>query len=80
MRAVAVKLAVLMSVGSCALLSGCELIADFDRSKIVRDAGPAGDGSVMDGDAMIIDPPPDDEDGGEEPVDEDSGTDEDAGL
>ena len=35
----------LILVCVAASLAGCELIADFDRSKIVVDAGPnAGDG------------------------------------
>lgn len=28
-----------IALSLCGLLSGCELIADFDRSKIPRDAG-----------------------------------------
>lgn len=72
---------VLVLVASCALLSGCELVADFDRSKIPRaDAGSGpGDGSVPD-DGSIIDPPPPDEDSGSDELDDDAGSDEDAGL
>lgn len=56
-----------------ALLSGCELIADFDRSKLVTDAGVAGDGDGDgDGDAG-------DGDAGETPA-PDAAVDEDAGL
>jgi hypothetical protein len=44
MRSVVVLLALVS-----ALLSGCELIADFDRSKLVTDAGAAGDGGGSDG-------------------------------
>lgn len=73
--------AVVLLVASCALLSGCELVADFDRSKIVSDASPepSGDGSVPD-DGSIIDPPPPDEDSGSDEVEIDASTDEDAGL
>ena len=69
---------VLALIAACALLSGCELVADFDRSKIARDAAtePDDDASTMEEDAMV-EPP--DEDGGEDPIDEDSGADEDAG-
>lgn len=67
-------------LAACVLLSGCELVADFDRSKIARDAATApgdDDASTSEGDAMVVDPP--DEDGGAEPV-EDSGADEDSGA
>ena len=56
--------AIVLVLCACALLSGCELVADFDRSKIVQDAG--GDG---DGDGAVPDAA----------VDEDAGSDDDAG-
>jgi hypothetical protein len=63
------------------LLSGCELVADFDRSKIpVPDAGPAGDGGgdmpiedAATGDAGTVDA------GGGDDEDAGGGGDEDAG-
>lgn len=58
----------------CALLSGCELVADFDRSKIENDAGPQPqtDGAVTMPDAATTDDAA--------TPDEDSGSDDDAGL
>jgi hypothetical protein len=51
------------------LLSGCELVADFDRSKIpTPDAGPANDGG---GDMPMHDAAPVDAGGGD---DEDAGS------
>jgi hypothetical protein len=68
----------------CSALTGCELIADFDRSKIPddsrgRDAGedaaaPGRDASTVD-DGGTDAAPPDDEDAG----DDDAGRDDDAG-
>jgi len=51
--------ALVLAFGAWLLLSGCELVADFDRSKIVTDAGaePEPDASPGPGnDAMIIFP------------------------
>ena len=65
----------LLLLATCALLSGCELVADFDRSKIVTDAGPepTTDSSTPEEDSSVI--PPDDEDAGDEdPSDEDGGS------
>ena len=58
----------------CALLSGCELVADFDRSKIVTDAGPepGTDGATPMEDAATTDDA--------SMMDEDAGSDEDAGF
>lgn len=72
--------AVVLLVFTGALLSGCELIADFDRSKLVTDAGIAGSGGGDGGempaeDAATIDSSfdnPDEDAGGSD--------DEDAGL
>jgi hypothetical protein len=69
---------VLALIATCALLSGCELVADFDRSKIDAGNRPGDDdASTMEEDATVVDPP--DEDGGEEPADEDAGGEDDAG-
>jgi hypothetical protein len=69
---------VLALIATCALLSGCELVADFDRSKIDSGTRPGDDdASTMEEDATVVDPP--DEDGGEEPADGDAGGEDDAG-
>jgi hypothetical protein len=60
-------------IALCVLVSGCELIADFDRGKIPLegvDAGPDGGGGDGDGDG--------DDDAGAEPTDGGAG-DDDAG-
>ena len=44
--------AVVLLVLTGALLSGCELIADFDRGKLVTDAGAAGSDGGGDGGDM----------------------------
>jgi hypothetical protein len=50
--------ALVFGLAAWLLLSGCELVADFDRSKIVTDAGqqPEPDASGSDDDASIIFP------------------------
>jgi len=63
------RCAVVLLVLAGALLSGCELIADFDRSKLVTDAGTAGNdgGDVPVEDAATTDASfdnPGDEDAG----------------
>jgi hypothetical protein len=71
----------------CSALTGCELIADFDRSKIPDDSpgldggDDAGDDAAADRDASTVpedggpDAAPPDEDAG----DDDAGSDDDAG-
>jgi hypothetical protein len=65
------------ALAMCALLSGCELVADFDRSKIEQDAGagPRADGAV---DAATTDDAATADEDATAP-DEDSGRDDDAG-
>jgi hypothetical protein len=61
--------AVVLLTLAVSLLSGCELVADFDRSKIpTPDAGPANDGG---GDMPMEDAAPVDAGGGD---DEDAGS------
>jgi hypothetical protein len=55
----------------CSALTGCELIADFDRSKIPEEESPAPDAGFELEDAAV--PPPEDEDAGQAPVDEEDG-------
>ncbi len=50
------KLAFFSVVCAAAVIGGCELIADFDRSKIPTDAADAGDaGQVLFPDAAVLD-------------------------
>jgi hypothetical protein len=70
-----------LSLLACLLgLLGCELVADFDRSKIPRmraDGGldasaPEEDASTSD-DSAVQDPPVDDDDAGDPDADNDAG-------
>jgi len=69
---------VVAMVVAVVLLSGCELVADFDRSKIPGDAG-MGQGGMGGGTAGTGGAPDASLDT-DAAVDEDAGSDEDAGL